>query len=135
MPLRDRLSVIPKIPARRSIIQKTASTLGGSAGACATCLLLQQLHLVHAAILSAPPVVDHLRYPDRLDPFDQRLALGCAHLDLTQLADDLSRLVTLASHLVTPAVPQDLSCPVTHFYKNRLDANARWSGAAHLPFP
>ncbi len=65
------------------------------------------------------PRTNALRHPNRPDPFDHRLALGCQHPDLPQLASDLFRLVMLASHPTTPALPPDLSYPVTHFYGGR----------------
>ena len=59
---------------------------------------LQPLHLVQlqTAKLRAPAVVGRLRHPDRPHRVRHWLVLPNQHFNLTQLGDDLLRLVMLA---------------------------------------
>lgn len=59
--------------------------------------LLQALHLVglQPAEPLAPPILGELRNADRTHGFGDRPVLGYQHINLTELGDDLLRLVLL----------------------------------------
>jgi len=60
-------------------------------------------------------VVGRLRHPDCPDTLGHRLALSHQSLDLTQLGDDLLRLVMLARHPSPFRVHTEVSPPAEHF--------------------
>src|SRR3569833_456809 len=64
--------------------------------------LLEAFHLValQATKLLAPPVIRELRHADRTNRFANRSPLRQQNIDLTQLRDDLFRLVLLLGHSI-----------------------------------
>jgi len=80
-------------------------------------LLLHPLHLIRLqpAELLAPAIVSHLGHADRSHGVSNRLSLRSQHISLSQLGDDLLRLMTLSWHCDPPSVCQKTYPKVDQF--------------------
>ena len=92
---------------------------------------LQPLHLVQlqAATLGSRPAACRLRHPNRPHTFGHRLALSHQNLNLTQLGDDLLRLLMPARHPSRFRVATETLPPAEHFQGGRsLWVKTKFSG-------